>query len=271
MRVVDRKQNDGKPLQAVGVKRLRGWHGCAGAGLLAIVLGVSLLTPGRGVAQEIFGSIVRMLGAADDRYPRDDRYPALFDRSEPFAYASPSDVPKVRRPARLTPDEPDRTSSAEPAGRSSYCVRLCDGRFFPLSGPAASSAAAATKMCSAMCPASRTAIYYGSKIDDATAGTGERYADLANAYVYRDAIVPDCTCNGKDALGLAPIDIANDPTLRPGDVVATTAGLKVFKGATHGRHRTADFTPVGRTSRLSADIRRKLATMRVATSPRAEP
>ena len=31
----------------------------------------------------------------------------------------------------------------------------------------------------------------------------------------------NCTCNGKDAFGLAKIDVASDPTLKPGDIVAT--------------------------------------------------
>jgi len=32
--------------------------------------------------------------------------------------------------------------------------------------------------------------------------------------------VAGCTCNGKDQLGLAPVKIEDDPTLRKGDIVA---------------------------------------------------
>ena len=230
----------------------RTWSGHKGAALLAAGLALATLTPGPSMAQDVFGSLSRLFGA-----PHDERYPAQPGRSEPMAYANPSEVPSTGSPLPLAP-------SSAPSMRSTYCVRLCDGRFFPLSGPAASSTAAATRMCSAMCPASKTAIYRGGKIDDAAANNGDRYADLANAFVYREKLVADCTCNGKDALGLAPVDVASDPTLRPGDVVATAAGLKVFKGSKGETHKTADFTPIGNTATISADVRRKLATIRVA-------
>ena len=45
------------------------------------------------------------------------------------------------------------------------------------------------------------------------------------------SIVPDCTCNGKDALGLVNTPVDDDPTLRPGDIVATNDGLMAYNGA----------------------------------------
>ena len=36
--------------------------------------------------------------------------------------------------------------------------------------------------------------------------------------------------NGRDAFGLAPYDMTSDPTLRPGDVVATKDGFQAFGG-----------------------------------------
>ena len=65
---------------------------------------------------------------------------------------------------------------------------------------------------------------------------GARYANLENAFVYREKIVPNCTCNGKDAFGLAKIDVASDPTLKPGDIVATGDNQKA---ALVARRRTA--------------------------------
>ena len=44
--------------------------------------------------------------------------------------------------------------------------------------------------------------------------------------MYRQKIVEGCTCNGKDSFGLARIDVASDPTLRPGDIVATGDNVK---------------------------------------------
>jgi hypothetical protein len=54
-------------------------------------------------------------------------------------------------------------------------------------------------------------------------------------------LIASGTCNGKTALGLAKIDIAADPTLQAGDIVATAQGLKVFNGATGARGRICDY------------------------------
>ncbi len=42
----------------------------------------------------------------------------------------------------------------------------------------------------------------------------------------------NCTCNGRDAFGLASFDVKNDPTLRPGDIVSTKDGFCSPKRAT---------------------------------------
>jgi Protein of unknown function (DUF2865) len=119
-----------------------------------------------------------------------------------------------------------------------FCVRLCDGQHFPLEH---SANATPVETCRAMCPASKTKVFFGSEIDHAVASDGAHYADLDSAFLYRQRLAPDCTCNGKSAAGLAPVDIGSDPTLRPGDIVATTSGFEAYAGK-HGR--TATFTPV---------------------------
>ena len=40
-----------------------------------------------------------------------------------------------------------------------------------------------------------------------------------------------CSCNGKDGLGLARVEPSGDPTLRPGDIVATDDGLATYNGS----------------------------------------
>jgi len=222
---------------------------------LAALLAAPVLTPEKGAAQDFF-SFFRSFGQRDRApAPRYDR-----DRNEPYAYADPSEVPpeyRSRAPAH----------NVEPAQRATYCVRLCDGRFFPMSGPAAASRASAASTCSALCPSSKTAVYRGGEIGEAVARNGDRYADLANAFVYRTKLVDGCTCNGKDPLGLARLDIATDPTLKAGDVVATAGGLKVFKGGKAETHKSVDFTPIEDSRKVSADLRRHLATTRVTTAP----
>ena len=143
-----------------------------------------------------------------------------------------------------------------------FCVRLCDGYNFPIAHHAN---ATPIELCGAMCPGSRTGIFQGSVIDDAYSEEGTRYGDLPNAFAYRQHLVPDCTCNGKDGFGLASIDAQSDPTLQPGDVVATSSGLMAY---TPGRSRRGDavvnFTPIDRYSGLSGELRHHLATISVA-------
>jgi len=141
-----------------------------------------------------------------------------------------------------------------------FCVRSCDGRYFPLTRGGASPA----QMCQAFCPASATKVFYGSSIDGATAATGERYADSDSAYAYRKALRADCTCNGRDPAGLAPIDLALDNSLRPGDVIATSDGLVAYSGVRVGNDLAPDFTPVAAYPGLTAEVRARLNEMKVA-------
>lgn len=163
----------------------------------------------------------------------------------------------VREPSR--PFEHEQRPSAPAAayagggGGTAYCVRLCDGRYFPIRHHAGASQA---ELCHSFCPASKTMVFHGSKIDYARAPNGTRYADLDNAFAYRDHVVSGCTCNGRDGLGLARINASNDPTLRPGDIVATNDGLATFRGR---QSKSAEFTPVdpsaGAWDRRLADIK----------------
>jgi len=141
-----------------------------------------------------------------------------------------------------------------------FCVRSCDGKYFPLMRAATSP----VQMCQAFCPASPTKVFFGSSIDSAYSSSGERYGDSENAFAYRKALRADCTCNGRDPAGLAPVDLALDPSLRPGDVVATTDGLVAYSGVRVGNDQTAEFTPVASYPGLTADVRARLNEMKVA-------
>ncbi len=118
-------------------------------------------------------------------------------------------------------------------------MRTCDGRYFPIAGPDNQSRAAS---CNSFCPASETKLVYGSDIDNAATETGKPYSELPNAFRYRKEIVNGCTCNGKDQVGLAPISVENDPTLRKGDIVAGANGL-VVAGRSADKRASMNFTP----------------------------
>ena len=155
-----------------------------------------------------------------------------------------------------TPSRPVAVAGSGPA----FCVRSCDGRYFPL----ARNNATPVQMCQAFCPASPTRVFFGSSIDSASSAAGERYADSENAYAFRKALRADCTCNGRDAAGLAPVDLTLDTSLRAGDIIATTSGLVAYSGIKVGNNQTAEFTPVASYPGLTSEVRARLGEMKVA-------
>ena len=170
--------------------------------------------------------------------------------ADPFGNARPSQ-----------PLPPIQADGSGGGGQYAHCVRMCDGRYFPI---LARSGMPPAQLCQSFCPASATRVFFGAGIDSAMAANGERYSEIPNAYVYRKQLSAGCTCNGRDPTGLAPIDISLDTTLRPGDVVATATGLVAYSGTRAGNALTADFTPVADYPGLTAAIRAKLGEMKVS-------
>lgn len=136
-------------------------------------------------------------------------------------------------------------------GGQAYCVRTCDGRYFPIS---ASDNQSRASSCNSFCPASDTKVVYGSGIDNAATENGKPYSELPNAFRYRNEIVEGCTCNGKDQFGLAQVKIENDPTLRKGDIVVGAEGLVVANRSADKRGASLNFSPAS--DRLRARYQR---------------
>jgi hypothetical protein len=206
--------------------------------LAAITLSALAGTVSPASAQGIFDSLFgRRFGPS----------PSASAYADPFQFFNPF--------APRGPEAP----GAEMAGTGAFCVRLCDGRYFPITRNMGVTPA---QTCSSFCPASQTKIYNGGSIDHAVAADGRRYSELGTAFVYREKIVAGCTCNGKDAFGLVNPPVVDDPTLRPGDIVATNSGLMVYNGHI-GRKQTASFTPIASYSGLSSELRRKLTETKI--------
>ena len=207
------------------------------AAVAAAALVVLPTSANAGIFEQLFGGLRRVIEA-----PRVQ------------AYAPTAPANEAARPGYYSvPQQYREAHESGPA--SAFCVRTCDGRFFPVRAQAGMTAAQA---CHAFCPSSETRLYSGSGIDHAVASDGSRYADLPNAFLYRKEIVAGCTCNGRTPFGLAQIDAKADPTLKPGDVIATQQGLEAFTG-----RKTSEFTPVQDYGGFSKSYRAQLSAMKI--------
>jgi len=154
----------------------------------------------------------------------------------PYANEGYIIVPQGEPPQRQRP----LYSNSYTGGSQAYCVRTCDGRYFPISSSGNQSKAAS---CNSFCPATETRVVYGSDIENAVTESGKPYSELPNAFRYRDELVAGCTCNGKDPVGLAAVRIENDPTLRKGDIVAGSSGLMVDGRGAYRHGASLQLTP----------------------------
>ncbi len=203
---------------------------CTAAALLALA---GTFAPGPAAAQSsFFGGLSRMFGGGQQR-PAPVSLPLL----DPFDGLRSADAPR---------------EEGTPGRYATFCVRLCDGRYFPLT-PSANITPA--KTCSSLCPAAKTKIFSGAGIERAAAPDGQRYTDLDSAFTYRKEMVKGCSCNAVDSIGMNKMDVLEDPTLKPGDIVATEDGFVTYKGSKGGTRQASDFTPLKDDPRLAYGLR----------------
>jgi hypothetical protein len=167
----------------------------------------------------------RQHGMADDNWSRsrESGWDRWNDRDS-------NDIPpRVRAPRKAV--------ASQPRG-GAYCVRTCDGFYFPLTLQAGNGNAQA--LCQSLCPAAKTDVYYrrGDAMDEARNRSGKSYASLPEAFAYRKQLKPDCTCR---SAGTPAMSVANDPTLRSGDLVVTPTAVVVFRGGSKPPHKDRDF------------------------------
>jgi hypothetical protein len=211
------------------------WVRLAAGGLAAALMTLANSVPASaGIFERLFGGFRHAIEAPQS-LPDDVR-----------AFADPSDDMRAAPVPR-----------AEAAPASAYCVRVSDGFYFPVQAHAGVTVAAT---CRTLCPATETRLYSGSGIDHAVADDGSRYSDLPAAFLYRKTLVAGSTCNGRGPFGLARVDARSDPTLRPGDIVATAQGMVAVSAM---KNRRAEFTPAGSYRGLSKGYRDKLAETKI--------
>lgn len=174
--------------------------------------------------------------ASAQQLPSDSAYaPAPNFSSMPGFEPSPGLEPEQRPRPRVY-------ITTRSGSRQNFCVRTCDGRFFPL--PRVSEAAD-IRTCEAACPAAEVKLYSGSDIDSARTDAGESYKTLANAFRFQREMVPQCSCSASTSTGLSPIAIEDDMTLRTGDIIAADDGFKIA-AISGGQRRSVLFRPLSK-------------------------
>jgi hypothetical protein len=134
-------------------------------------------------------------------------FDSLFGGSGPGAILSPN------------PDTPQGNTFR------TVCVRTCDGFFFPISySTVPGKFADDERVCQAMCPASEVALYShrnpGEDIAQAVSVSGGRnYSELPNAFAYRKAFNPSCTCKASGETWADALKHLDDQTVERGDIV----------------------------------------------------
>src|SRR5262245_19243193 len=91
----------------------------------------------------------------------------LFD----FRFGARRQGPPPDANAYADPNRSDQERRAAPSGGTAFCVRLCDGRYFPIQRVGGANPG---QLCNSFCPASATKVFSGNPIDHAVAGDGSR-------------------------------------------------------------------------------------------------
>ena len=107
------------------------------------------------------------------------------------------------------------------------CVRTCDGFYFPISYSASPDRFRDDELtCQRSCPAAEVSLYTyhnpGEEIAQAVSLNGRLYTELPNAFQYRKAMSPACSCRRPGESWAQTLKaVGPDDTIAPGDVVVT--------------------------------------------------
>lgn len=159
------------------------------------------------------------------------------------------------RPAAAMPRREDDGSSW--GNGTEFCVRTCDGYFFPLIKSAQQTKQAS---CEYACPSAPVAYYHGSSIETARNLDGEKYTSLPMAFKFREKVSAGCTCHPPEESQQHSLKIVkNDPTAHSGDIVVEQKGAFVYQGK--------QAVPIDRSRQLSASVRQNIHKMTAGPAP----
>src|SRR5215470_3394874 len=104
------------------------------------------------------------------------------------------------------------------------CVRTCDGYYFPISySTQPQKFSEDERTCQQMCPAAEVSLYThrnpGEDVNQAISTAGRSYTELPNAFAYRKAFNPSCSCKAAGQTWADALKQLDDQTLERGDIV----------------------------------------------------
>lgn len=172
-----------------------------------------------------------------DTRAQGDFFDTLFGPEQP-SWAPPGRSWRIMRPPRqraraqkatiphAKPVASSAGAEADSMSGGAYCVRVCDGYYFPL---IKSSQLSDQQSCDFACPSTRVQLYQGASIDQARNARGERYSALRVAFSFRDKLTTQCSCNDPAASRDYYLRLSRrDPTLRSGDIVVGEKGAFIY-------------------------------------------
>ena len=167
--------------------------------------------------------------------------------------AAPTTPDASKAPVRII------VTSRNSLGQRAYCVRLCDGFYFPVTGLRNGDTEQEAELCGTLCPGAKTAVYTlrgnSDSIGNAVNGA-KTYASLSTAFAYRKNVASHCSCQKR---GVPALALNLDPTLKSGDVVMTQTGVRVFRGSRTLPYREQDFVAYASSNALPSSMRDYLA------------
>jgi Protein of unknown function (DUF2865) len=222
------------------------------------------------------------------------RAPAVERRQEYRAIAAPeapeaairhrrlrgfADLPHSIAPLRQrASNQPQKLTGAVEAAeavdasglpRRSYCVRLCDGYYFPVA-PVSSDGDlnAHESLCAGICPGAPTRLFVmpsgSERIEEATSRDGHKYSALPVAFRHTGTTDNTCTCRPGNIAHTKIVSVMKDFTLRQGDMVMTNKGFRVFRGSSHWPYGQSDFMSLAE-SGINTKNRAALSAIESAT------
>jgi hypothetical protein len=155
-----------------------------------------------------------------------------------------------------------------PASRRTVCVRACDGYSFGVLGADGGfDSASRQAACNAACPDAETKLFVMQPgAEDASKATdahkGESYSQFLASFKSRENKPASCGCHVASTPASAAKALLSDPTLRYGDLIVTTKGVQVYRGASNVvQHKTNEFLSLAETHAIAPAHRGALAAI----------